>query len=63
MTKEAIKLLDACLPKADNIDAFLASAEEQTEDDLKNMAKADPIECIFSCDACPDFNCVCNLAN
>lgn len=63
MDKEAIKLLDACLPKADNIDAFLASAEEQTKDDLKSLAKADPIGCIFSCNACPDFNCVCNLAN
>lgn len=63
MTKEAIKLLYACLPKADNIDAFLASVEEQTKDDLKSLVKADPIECMFSCNACPDFNCVCNLSN
>ena len=63
MEKETYKVLNALLPKSDNVDAFLASAEEQTKDDTKNMAKTDPIGCIFSCTACPDFNCAFNMGN
>jgi hypothetical protein len=63
MTKEVIDLLNACLPEADDVEVFYASAVQQAEEDLKKLAESDPIECMFNCDACPDFNCICNLAN
>lgn len=63
MTKEVINLLNACLPEADDVKTFYASAEQQVKEDSKKLAASDPIECIFSCDACPDFNCVYNLTN
>lgn len=62
MTKETINLLDALLPEA-NPAVLYESAEEQTKDDLKNLANADPIGCIFGCNACPDIMCVCNMTN
>ena len=37
MTKEAIDLLNACLPEAEDIEAFYASVEQQAEEDLKSL--------------------------
>ena len=63
MDKETFKLLNACLPEVDDTEAFYASVEKQIEGDLQNLTESDPIECIYDCRSCPDFNCVCNLAN